>query len=1103
MNKARTPYVNTLPTKALCLLTAFSFLGTGFAFSQTVNVGLGSYSTSLPSGAVGPQSASNQNISPKVSSSFSLPVQTNDFWSSLIYPFYGVQHSNVMYGHPLNTKAVSEGMQIGYTANHVFAANDYLYPFLHHLTVGVSGLSSSRATAHAYGDWTATALWESSARSMEATVGHGLPYVFFRLSGGDAVVTAAQTPSIWYNQDGVLGITVNGTPYGIFAPSGSTWSGTGTLRSSLDGKDYLSVAVLPDANPATLDLFRQHAYAFVTDSVVEWQYNESTAKLTSTYSYETELMESGGSLVNETMTALYRHQWLNTSAPLTAYTYQSPNGVMKLYAGSTFTTDLTFSGVLPALPDRGDYNRADLLALVQSAATETLPITPTYENGKAMARFTNLVHIADQLGATMERDHFLSEIKTRLEDWFTAGGAQEYSYIDQWDVLTGYPSGFGADNQINDHHFHAAYAVMSAATVAQFDPTWAEQENWGGMVNLLIKDANNWDRTDEMFPFLRSHDSYAGHSWAAGHGDFGDGNNQESSSESMNFASAAILWGEATGQQEIRDLGVFLHATETTAVEQYWFDIDNEVFPADYPHVAIGMVWGGKGVHSTWFGADPEFIHGINILPITAGSLYLGRHPGYVIENYEEIVFERSGQPNVWKDVLWEYLALADPNLALSYYFADPGYEPFDGESRAHTMHWLYNLKKMGHMDTTVTADVATYSVFRDQADDVTYIAYNAGSVERLVTFSDGYTLTVAPRSMNSGSTAVLNPDAPVALLQASRTSGKVPLTIAFEASRSFDPNGNDLTFSWDFAGQGTSARADTSFTFTSVGEHWVRLSVTNSLALAVQDSVRITVLGNGTPYSGSPASVPGRIQAENFDLGGEGVAYHDSDANNVGLAYRAGEGVDMENSGVGVDVYWITAGEWIEYTITVPEAGNYNFSPSVATVPGFGNFTLSIDGVDVSGKKLVTGTGAWTSWRPILVPNVPLTAGRHIMRFDFNSDSDKTGWLFSLDFIDVTRATGVGTEDGGLPTEFGLEQNYPNPFNPSTEIQYSLPFASQVRLEVFNTLGQRVSELVNTYQDAGIHRVSFDGGNLSTGLYLLRMTSGDLTLTRKMLLAK
>ena len=214
---------------------------------------------------------------------------------------------------------------------------------------------------------------------MEATFGHGLPFVFFRVTGGDAIVTPEGAFSTWYSQDGMLGLTIQGRHYGVFAPTGSTWSGTGPLQSSLNGQDYLSIALLPDNQTSTLELFRTHAYAFVTDSTVDWVYDEAAATVQTTYSYETELMESNGTSVNETMTALYRHQWLNTSDPLTGYSYPSVNGEMKLYAGSTFTTDLPFSGVLPALPDRGDYNPAELLAHVQDVAAETLPTGATYD----------------------------------------------------------------------------------------------------------------------------------------------------------------------------------------------------------------------------------------------------------------------------------------------------------------------------------------------------------------------------------------------------------------------------------------------------------------------------------------------------------------------------------------------------------------------------------------------------------------------------------------------------------------------------------------------------------------------------------------------------
>jgi endoglucanase Acf2 len=1086
------------------LLTVLLLLVCRVGIGQTVNVGLGSYSMSLPSGAVGPQNASGQNISPKVSLTFSQPIQSNDYWSSLIYPFRGDPYSNVLFAHPLNMKAVAGGLQVGYTPNPVFAANDYLYPFTHQLTVGVRGLSATRTVAHHYGDWTVTALWENASASMEATLGHGLPYVFFRVSGGNAVVTSSETPQIWFNQNEVLGITIDGRHYGLFAPNGSTWSGASTFESALNGKDFFSVALLPDATQATLDLFRRHAYAFVTNSLVDWQYDEATAELRTIYSYETVLMDSSAANVNETMTALYRHQWLHSSAPLTAHTYESPRGVMKLFDGSSFDTRLAFSGVLPALPDRGDYNRTDLLNFVRDVAGETLTAGPTYENGKAMARFANLVHIADQLGAITERDHFLSEIKRRLEEWFTVGGNQQYAYIDDWDVLTGYPSGFGADNQINDHHFHSSYAIMSAATVARFDSVWASSDNWGGMVNLLIKDANNWNRTDDRFPFLRSHDAYAGHSWAAGHGDFGDGNNQESSSESMNFAAAVILWGEATDQKDIRDLGVFLHATETSAVEHYWFDVNNEVFPDDYPHVAIGMVWGGKGVHSTWFGAEPEFIHGINILPVTSASLYLGRHPEYVVANYNEIVDERSGQPIIWQDVLWEYLALADPNLALSYYYADNDYVPFDGESRAHTLHWLYNLKKMGRPDTTVLADVATYAVFKTLSGDRTYVAYNAGSQDRRVHFTDGFSMTVGPRELGSSSTFSEDPDAPVALLLANETTGKAPLTVEFQGSKSFDRSGGDLTFEWDFGSAGTSSAADTVVTFEEVGEHWVTLTVTNAVVLTDRDSVLIRVLGSGTSFLGSPPTVPARIEAENYDVGGEGVAYHDSDANNIGLAYRPDEGVDLEGSNDGgFDVYWIVAGEWIEYTFEVVDAGDYDFLPYVASVPGFGNFRLLIDNVDVSGKRAVTNTGGWQFWRPVRIEDVFLEAGAHIMRFEFDSDTDKTGWLFSLNYVDVSRSAQVGVLGPDLPSEFALAQNYPNPFNPSTTISFDLPQVSDVTLAIYDVLGRQVGFPASGTRLAGTYKVAFDATDLPSGVYFYRLRAGDYVETRRMVVVK
>ena len=89
------------------------------------------------------------------------------------------------------------------------------------------------------------------------------------------------------------------------------------------------------------------------------------------------------------------------------------------------------------------------------------------------------------------------------------------------------------------------------------------------------------------------------------------------------------------------------------------------------------------------------------------------------------------------------------------------------------------------------------------------------------------------------------------------------------------------------------------------------------------------------------------------------------------------------------------------------------------------------------------------------------------------------------------------------LPNDFALEQNYPNPFNPTTTIKFNLPEQSNVRIDVFNTLGQQVKSLVNGEVSAGEHSVKFDASALSSSVYLYRMQAGDFNEIKKMILTK
>ena len=93
--------------------------------------------------------------------------------------------------------------------------------------------------------------------------------------------------------------------------------------------------------------------------------------------------------------------------------------------------------------------------------------------------------------------------------------------------------------------------------------------------------------------------------------------------------------------------------------------------------------------------------------------------------------------------------------------------------------------------------------------------------------------------------------------------------------------------------------------------------------------------------------------------------------------------------------------------------------------------------------------------------------------------------------------------EIGLVPRQFSLSQNYPNPFNPATVIRYLLPVTSYVALKVFNILGQEVATLVNEQLTPGSYETTFDGAQLSSGVYFCRLQAGSFIETKKLILLR
>ncbi len=108
----------------------------------------------------------------------------------------------------------------------------------------------------------------------------------------------------------------------------------------------------------------------------------------------------------------------------------------------------------------------------------------------------------------------------------------------------------------------------------------------------------------------------------------------------------------------------------------------------------------------------------------------------------------------------------------------------------------------------------------------------------------------------------------------------------------------------------------------------------------------------------------------------------------------------------------------------------------------------------------------------------------------------------FSVE-LTITMTAPSGVNDGLLPATFALYQNYPNPFNPTTAISYQLSGLSRVTLKVYDILGREVATLVNGYQQAGMHTVTFSATGLASGAYFYRLRSGTQVETRKCMLVR
>ncbi|KAI1078097.1 glycoside hydrolase family 81 protein [Whalleya microplaca] len=308
-----------------------------------------------------------------------------------------------------------------------------------------------------------------------------------------------------------------------------------------------------------------------------------------------------------------------------------------------------------------------------------------YFSGKALAKFASLCFTVNDL---LKNPKLAQSGLANLKAAFSRFSANKQQYPLYYETAWGgvvssatYQSGNnGADfgnTYYNDHHFHYGYFIIAAAIIGYLDPTWLTKANVD-YVNTLVRDIANPSPADKIFPVSRNFDWYHGHSWAHGLYETLDGKDQESSSEDAMHAYAIKMWGRTIKDANMEARGNLMLAITARSLNQYYlYTEDNKVQPSNFVgNKVAGILFENKCDHTTYFGANIEYIQGIHMLPLLA-STKLTRPANFVKQEWAAY-FDKGRADKIeggWKGILYGNLATVDPKTAWEF-FTTKNFDP-------------------------------------------------------------------------------------------------------------------------------------------------------------------------------------------------------------------------------------------------------------------------------------------------------------------------------------------------------------------------------------------------------------------------------------------
>ena len=243
------------------------------------------------------------------------------------------------------------------------------------------------------------------------------------------------------------------------------------------------------------------------------------------------------------------------------------------------------------------------------------------------------------------------------------------------------------------------------------------------------------------------------------------------------------------------------------------------------------------------------------------------------------------------------------------------------------------------------------------------------------------------------------------------------------------------------------------------------------------------------SPFNGGMGiAIPGELEVEEYDLGGEGLAYHDNEAQNIPNAFRTDEGVDLGAFGAGYILEYVVNGEWIEYTVNVEEGGTYQITAIAASEVSNGIFSITSQQNNASTIFVIPNTGDWNNFQPINANgSIELEEGSQQIRLSIENINP-----FNLNKLIFTLESTTSTNEIVKPKE--SIKVFPNPTNGIVNIEMPNTFSDpNYLLELYSSTGKKIK----TFDLQG-RQNTVDFSFLNNGLYLLQVQSKAGNLFRR-----